>query len=160
DENNNPGQIIFRETTIPAIFKIGSFARISQIQATLNALITNNQARILANPTLITKSGFEANFLVGGEVPYPTVGHRGVNGVEFKKSGNALKILPQVTPRKTIDAQINVGATAIDNANSKVIGGVSVPALTSRETGTKVEVNDGETVVLSGIKQSNRSKQV
>jgi Flp pilus assembly secretin CpaC len=150
--------LLFQERSIPSIFRIGTMDRMTQIQGTLDLLIKNNQARILANPTLITKSGFEANFLVGGEIPYPTVGQGGVSGVEFKKYGVSLKILPQITQRKTIDAQINVGVSNIDNANSIKLQGVTVPALSARETGTKVEVNDGETVVLSGIKQSRREK--
>lgn len=152
--------LAFRERSIPGIINFGTLDRTTHLEATLTGLITNNQARILANPTLITKSGFEANFLAGGEIPYPTVGQGGVSGVEFKKYGVALKILPQVTPRKTIEAQINVGSSNIDAANSRVINGSNVPALISRETGTKVEVYDGETVVLSGIKQSRREKVI
>ncbi|HVO33734.1 MAG TPA: type II and III secretion system protein [Elusimicrobiota bacterium] len=153
------GQLNFVEQTVPALFNIGTLNR-DAISGTLDALITNNQARILANPTLLTKSGFEANFLVGGEIPYPTVGQGGVGGVEFKKYGVSLKILPQLTPRHTIDAQINVGVSNPDSSVSITLNNVSVPGLSSREAGSKVEVNDGETVVLAGIKQSRREKVI
>jgi pilus assembly protein CpaC len=98
--------------------------------------------------------------VVGGEIPYPTVGQGGVGGVEFKKYGVILKILPQITPRQTIDAQINVSVSNPDPSVTTVVNGTSVPGLASREAGSKVEVNDGETVVMAGIKQSNRSKVV
>jgi len=153
------GKINFFESAVPSLFKVGELTR-SALFNQLNFLLQNNQARILANPTLLTKSGFEANFLVGGEIPYPTVGQGGVGGVEFKKYGVVLKILPQITPRKTIDAQINVGVSNPDTSVAITISGTSVPGLTSREAGTKVEVNDGETVVLAGIKQSRRQKTV
>ncbi len=146
----------FGETVVPALFDAGKFTR-SPIFAQIQALITNNQARVLANPTLLTKSGFEATFLVGGEIPYPTVGQGGVGGVEFKKYGVALNILPQTTPRHTIEAQINVGVSNPDTSVSIKLNNVDVPGLATREAGTKVEVNDGETVVLAGIKQSTRS---
>jgi type II secretory pathway component GspD/PulD (secretin) len=152
-------QLNFIERSVPSIFSAGQLDR-DKLTATLDALITNNQARVLANPTLLTKSGFEASFLVGGEIPYPTIGQGGVGGVEFKKYGVVLKILPQITPRKTIEAQINVGVSNIDNANSITLQSVTVPALASREAGSKVEVLDGETVVLAGIKQSRREKTV
>lgn len=154
-----PGQLNFAERSVPSIFNVGALDRV-QIAARLDALIRNNQARVLANPTLLTKSGFEASFLVGGEIPYPTVGQGGVGGVEFKKYGVTLKILPQVTPRQTIEAQINVGVSNPDNAVAIQINGTSVPGLATREAGTKVEVHDGETVVLAGIKQSVRSKEI
>jgi pilus assembly protein CpaC len=152
-------RINFLESAVPAVFDIGKFDR-RQIAAQLQAMIQNNQIRILANPTLLTKSGFEANFLVGGEIPYPTPGQLGQVGVEFKKYGVALKILPQITPRGTIDAQINVGVSNPDSSVAIQIAGTNVPGLASREAGTKVEVNDGETVVLAGIKQSRRTKVV
>jgi pilus assembly protein CpaC len=162
--NSSTGQSIldanhlnFLESSVPSVFDAGKFTR-SALFAQLQALIGNNQARVLANPTLLTKSGFEANFLVGGEIPYPTVGQGGVGGVEFKKYGVNLKILPQVTPRETIEAQINVSVTNPDSSVAIVLNGTSVPGLSSREAGSKVEVKDGETVVLAGIKQSTRTK--
>jgi len=150
----------FMERSIPSIFNVGTFDRLTQLQTTLSALITNNQARVLANPTLLTKSTFEATFSVGGEIPYPTVGQGGVQGVEYKKYGVILKILPVITQRKTIDAQINVTVSNPDNANSITLNGIVVPAIASRDAGSKVEVVDGDTVVLAGIKQSTRNKTV
>lgn len=152
-------QFGFFERTIPSLFRVGSFDR-NLLAAKLDALVRNNQARVLANPTLLTKPGFEANFLVGGEVPYPTVGQGGSVGVEFKKYGVALKILPQITPRNTIEAQINIGVSSIDDSVAKQIGLISVPGLSSREASSKVDVKDGETIVMAGIKQSRRSKTV
>jgi len=147
----------FIESAVPAIFDVGKLNR-TQLMSQFQALITNNQVRVLANPTLLTKSGFEATFLVGGEIPYPTPGQLGQIGVEFKKYGVALKILPQITPRATIDAQISVGVSNPDTSVAIQISGVTVPGLSAREAGTKVEVKDGETVVLAGIKQSRRTK--
>jgi type II secretory pathway component GspD/PulD (secretin) len=162
--NQSTGQSIldanhlnFLETSVPSVFDAGKFTR-SALFAQLQAMITNNQARILANPTLLTKSGFEATFQVGGELPYPTVGQGGVGGVEFKKYGVILKILPQITPRQTVEAQINVSVSNPDSSVAIVLNGTSVPGTSNREAGSKVEVLDGETVVLAGIKQSTRTK--
>jgi len=162
--NQSTGQSIldanhlnFLESTVPSVFDAGKFTR-SALFGQLQAMITNNQARVLANPTLLTKSGFEATFQVGGELPYPTVGQGGVGGVEFKKYGVILKILPQITARQTIEAQINVSVSNPDSSVAIVLNGTSVPGTSNREAGSKVEVLDGETVVLAGIKQSTRTK--
>jgi Flp pilus assembly secretin CpaC len=71
-----------------------------------------------------------------------------------------LKILPQLTPRQTIDAQINVNVSNPDPSVANTIQGTSVPGLASREAGSKVEIKDGETVVMAGIKQSRRQKVI
>jgi type II secretory pathway component GspD/PulD (secretin) len=157
----DPNRLNFLETSpMPVIFDANKFNR-GLLFGQLQAQIQNNQLRILANPTLMTKSGFEATFLVGGEIPYPTPAPVGqAPGVDFKKYGVALKILPQITPRSTIEAQINVGVSNPDPSVAISIGGTTVPGLSAREAISKVEVNDGETVVLAGIKQSRRSKVV
>ncbi len=142
------------------IFDFAKFDR-GVLAAQLQALEQNNQLRVLANPTLMTKSGFEATFLVGGEIPYPTPAPVGqAPGVEFKKYGVILKILPTITPRGTIEAQINMGVSNPDESVAIVIENTRVPGLASRESSSKVEVTDGETVVLAGIKQSRRSKVI
>src|SRR5262245_27800588 len=51
-------QINFVEKSIPSLFNVGQFDR-AKIAGRLDAMIRNNQVRILANPTLLTKSGFE-----------------------------------------------------------------------------------------------------
>jgi len=150
----------FIESAVPAIFDVGKFNR-TQLMVQFHALITNNQIRILANPTLLTKSGFEATFLVGGEIPYPTPAPVGqAPGVEFKKYGVALKILPIITPRNTIEAQLNVGVSNPDTSVAIQLAGITVPGLSAREAISKVEVYDGETVVLAGIKQSRKAEIV
>jgi pilus assembly protein CpaC len=156
----DPNRINFLETSVPSIFNAGKLTR-NLLSAEFSALVSNNQIRILANPSLTTKSGFEATFLVGGEQPYPTPAPVGqAPGIEFKKFGVALKILPQVTPRQTIEAVINVGVSDLDFTKAVTVLGTTVPGLTTREANSKVEVNDGETVVLAGIKQSHRNKIV
>jgi Flp pilus assembly secretin CpaC len=152
-------KVNFLERSIPSLFNVGQLDR-SRIAGQLEAMIRNNQVRILANPTLLTKSGFEANFLVGGEIPYPQVGQGGVSGVDYKKYGVSLKILPQLTPRQTIEAQINVSVSNPDPSVAITLLGATIPGMSTREAGTKVEVRDGETVVLAGIKQSRRQKIV
>jgi Flp pilus assembly secretin CpaC len=159
-DGSNPGgyQInFFEQLPVPGLLKVGSFTR-NQLAGKLDAMIRNNQVRILANPTLLTKSGYEASFLVGGEIPYPQVGQGGVTGVDYKKYGVNMKILPQLTPRQTIDAQINVSVSNPDPSVAITIQTTTVPGLASREASTKVEVSDGETVVLAGIKQSRKQK--
>ncbi len=68
--------------------------------------------------------------------------------------------MAQITARKTIEAKINVTVSNPDAANGIQLNGITVPAIASRDAGSKVEVIDGDTVVLAGIKQSRRDKTV
>jgi len=48
-------------------------------------------------------------------------------GVDFKKFGVSLKILPQITPRNSIEAQINIGVSNPDSTLGTTIAGTNVP---------------------------------
>ncbi len=62
--------------------------------AILNVLKGQNLARLLASPTLVTMSGQEANFLVGGEFPVPVQGTDNQTTVQFKSFGIMLRFTP------------------------------------------------------------------
>ncbi len=94
----------FNEKTIPGIITLGDFERKTQLAASLKLLETEGKAQILSNPKVITKSGTQANFTVGGEIPVPYSNNQGV-GAEFKKFGVILVVLPVVLAEKkdTVD---------------------------------------------------------
>ena len=56
----------FSEKNIPGIFTIGEFERKTQLSTSLKLLETEGKAQLLSNPKVITKSGTQANFTVGG----------------------------------------------------------------------------------------------
>jgi len=150
----------FLETVpTPAIFDAGKLNR-SGLFAQIQAQIQNNQLRVLANPTLLTKSGFEATFLVGGEIAYPTPAPVGqAPGVDFKKFGVSLKNPSANHAAQTRSKRRSTSASPTPTVTlGTTIAGTNVPGLSAREAVSKVEVNDGETVVLAGIKQSRRNK--
>ena len=69
--------------------------------ATIQALLQQNVAQILAEPNLIVVEGSEASFLAGGEFPFPTITSTPTTGtiapvvtVQFKKFGVQLNFTP------------------------------------------------------------------
>lgn len=143
---------------VPGILKVGDFERQTALQASLRLLETEGKAQILSNPKVITKSGTQASFVVGGDQPYPVTTAQGV-GVEFKKFGVILNILPAVNPNKkeSIDAQLQLEVSNPDFSKPVVVGGTSVPSITTRQIQTEVEIKSGETLVIGGMKSSNKN---
>lgn len=143
---------------LPGIVKIGDFQRLTQLQTSLRLLETEGKAQILSNPKVITKSGTQANFVVGGDQPYPVTTAQGV-GVEFKKFGVILNILPAVHPTKkeVINAQLQLEVSNPDFSKPVNVGGTSVPSITTRQVQTEVEIKSGETLVIGGLKSSNKN---
>ncbi len=148
----------FNEKTIPGIITLGDFERKTQLTASLKLLETEGKAQILSNPKVITKSGTQANFTVGGEIPVPYSNNQGV-GAEFKKFGVILVVLPVVLAEKkdTVDVQIQLEVSNPDYSKPVVTSGTTIPSMVTRQIQTEVELKSGETLVIGGLKQSKRN---
>ncbi|MBI4370018.1 MAG: type II and III secretion system protein [Elusimicrobia bacterium] len=139
------------EQSIPGIFTVGEFSRLEQLQGTIRALENEGKAQLLSNPKIVTKNGTSASFLVGGEMPIQIVGATGSVGVDFKKFGVLLNVLP-VTDKDRIDAQVQLEVSNPDF--TKTVNGV--PSIVTRQIQTEVDVKQGDTVVIGGLKRSEK----
>lgn len=151
-------QIQFQEKTIPGIIKVGEFGRQTALATTLRLLQTEGKAQLLSSPRVITKSGSQATIEVGGELPYPVTNNQGV-GVEFKKFGVLLNILPVLVEGKkdVINADLELTVSNADLSKPVIIANTSVPSLVNRQAKTSVEVKSGETLVIGGLKRSEKT---
>lgn len=143
---------------IPGIVKVEDFERLTQLQTSLKLLETEGKAQLLSNPKVITKNATQANFVVGGDQPYPVTNNQGV-GVEFKKFGVILNILPVVNPNKKdhIDAQLQLEVSNPDFSKPVTVGNTTVPSIVTRQIQTEVEIKTGETIVIGGLKSSSKN---
>jgi len=148
----------FAEKSIPGVFKLGDFARQTALQTSLKMLETEGKVQMLSNPKVIVQAQAQASFVVGGEAPYPVTNAQGV-GVEFKKYGVVLNIMPVINPNKkdTIRAEMQLEVSAPDYSKPVQVGNTSVPALTTRQIQTSVEIKSGETLVIGGLKSSAKN---
>ena len=125
----------------------------------LEAAKENGVAKILAEPTLTTLTGQEAEFLSGGEFPIPVPQGGTVGGItiEFKPYGVGLKFLPVVLSDGRINLKINVSVSELTGQNSVVLSDEDVslrtfvPALRQRSATTTVELGDGQSMGLAGL---------
>jgi pilus assembly protein CpaC len=119
--------------------------------ASLYRLFQNRDiAEILAQPTLVIKNGRSGGFLAGGEFPV-TIATADTINIQFKPFGVRLDFLPTITWSNTIDLRIFPEVSEIDPSVSTVISGVSVPGLRVRRSVSRVEMKEGETLIMSGL---------
>ncbi len=150
--------IQFAEKAIPGIYHIGDFARTTQLQTSLQMLETEGKAQLISNPKVIVQAGSQANFMDGGENPYPVTNNQGV-GVEFKKIATILNIVPVINPNKkdTIRAEFQLEVSNADFSHPVTVGGTTVPSVVTRQLQSAVEVKSGETLVIGGLKSSTKN---
>jgi len=133
---------------------LGFLGLASEITSRINLLASTGDAIILAEPKLSARSGGEAEFLAGGEIPVVTTGTLGSSNVEFKEFGIKLAITPVVDSYNNIMANISTEVSAADFSNP--VGGV--PSFFTRRTTTDVRMRDGQTLILSGLIDRDISK--
>ncbi len=128
------------------------------IGATLKALQSRNLLQILAEPNLITLEGKQANFLAGGEFPFPTIQATTTGGatapvvtVQFKRFGIELDFTPTVTPSGGIHLKVAPAVTALDYTNAVTLQGFLIPAIAARKAETEVILKDGESFAIAGL---------
>jgi len=143
----------------PKLWRVFRWDR-TTIDAQLNFLITEGKARTLANPKLITLSGKEASFLVGGEAGYAIVEDEGRTSVQWKDYGVNLKINPSVNSKNEINVKIKAEVSDLDWANAIEQDNYRIPALKKREVETELFLNEGETIFLAGLIKNEDSRNV
>jgi len=128
------------------------------IGATIKALQQRNLLQILAEPNLIVIEGKEANFLAGGEFPFPTIQATTTGGatapvvtVQFKRFGVELGFTPVITPSGAIHLKVAPEVSSLDYSNAVTLQGFLIPAVATRRAETEVILKDGESFAIAGL---------
>jgi pilus assembly protein CpaC len=125
------------------------------------ALEQKGDLRTLTNTTLMARSGEEASFLSGGEIPVPiATGAAGNVSVDWKEFGVRLKFTPTVNEDGSIALKVAPEVSQLDFTNPLKLGGFVIPSLISRKATTTVNLGSGEHLVIGGLKQTDRNKVV
>lgn len=111
-----------------------------------NALEDQGIGRVLASPTLLCRSGKEAQFLAGGEFPIKILNFK-VQDIVWKKYGVHLKIKPTADDSGRMSIAIETEVSAIDG--SRVVDGV--PGLFTNRIESHFNLSSSRTIVLSGL---------
>lgn len=139
-----------RETS--AVFSASDF------NVVLSALQTQNNVKLVSNPTIVTLNNTEANINIGEEFPIPNYTYnqeRGtfeVSGFEYRPIGILLKVTPQVNSQGFIKLSIEpevssrAGVTSFGGA-----GGAEIPIIATRKSKTQVSLKDGYTMGIGGL---------
>jgi type IV pilus assembly protein PilQ len=125
----------------------------------ISAAQTEGRGEIVSAPRVITANGKEASIEQGVEIPYQESASSGATTTQFKKAVLSLKVTPQITPDDRIILDLTVSKDSVGQNVSSATGGF-VPSIDTREIVTQVLVNDGQTVVLGGIMETERRDTV
>ena len=168
----NNGQSFFSSLTnlsssLPAGFSY--FGKLGKdFDVSLAALASDSRTRVLQRPRLQTSHAVPGLFFTGSTVPYVTgfydYGYgAGVGGVSSRSTveqvqvGVQLQVTPFITPDGLVVLDIDQDISSIENFVK--IDNNDVPTTSSRHATSTLSVRDGETIMLGGYIEDNRSNK-
>ncbi len=124
----------------------------------LSALKSNNETKLVSNPTVVTLNNIPASISIAEEFPIPSYTYnteRGtfeVSGFEYRPIGIILKVTPQVNERDFI--RLSISPEVSSQAGSTTFGGASgaeIPIIATRKAETQVTIRNGYTMGIGGL---------
>jgi len=125
----------------------------------LSAAQAEGRGEIVSAPRVITSNQKEASIQQGVEIPYQESSSSGATTTQFKKAVLSLKVKPQITPDNRVILDLTVSKDSVGQLVQSATGG-QVPSIDTRQIVTQVLVNDGQTVVLGGIMETERRSTI
>jgi len=115
----------------------------------LSALEAEGRGQIVSSPRVVTADRMKAIVEQGTELPYQAKVGQGVSGVQFRRASLKLEVEPQITPDGRVVLDLDV---AKDSVGEQTASG---PAINTKHVQTRVQVEDGGTVSIGGIYETD-----
>ena len=118
------------------------------VTAELSALEEQGRGRIVSSPRVVTADRTRALVEQGTELPYQAKVRNGVSGVQFRRASLKLEVEPRIMPDGRVILDLDISKDSVGKPTS------AGPAIDTKHVRTRVEVEDGGTVSIGGIYES------
>lgn len=159
DWKNNLQSLFNSPSLITSTFSISEFG------AVLSLYESQNNVRLVSNPTVVTLNNIEASINIGEEYPIPNYtynqeqGSFEISGFTYKPIGINLKVTPQINNAGFI--KMNILPEVSSRAGEVSFGGASgaaIPIIATRKAVTQVSLKNGHTLGIGGLIENQKSK--
>jgi type II secretory pathway component GspD/PulD (secretin) len=129
--------------------------------ATINALIQNTKARVLAEPKIAVIDGEDASIFIGDTIRYRVLTSVSDGGQQFFTVDEVpVGIVLLVRPRVNTDGMITLKVNPIVSSVTAFVGPEGLPQTASREANSTIRVHDGDTIAIGGLIQDQDRQTV
>ena len=134
----------------------------SGIDITVKALQEHKDVEILSTPRIMVLSGQTATIKTVEEIPYQESSQTSEGGnltsVEFKEAGITLEVSPIITDEGKIILNVKPSQSVKTGEFGQVgTQAASVPIVDKREVDTTLILEDGQTVVIGGLRKKHET---
>ncbi len=126
----------------------------------ISALQSEGRGEVVASPRVVTADQKEASIQQGVEIPYQTAqagAGAGAITTQFEEAVLQLTVTPQITPDERVIMDLEVSSDTVGEEVPSGLGGFQ-PSIDTRSISTQAVVDNGETVVLGGIYETEQSE--
>jgi type IV pilus assembly protein PilQ len=126
-----------------------------QFELILSALNTQDDIKLVSNPTVVTLNNTQAKIAIGERYPIPQysfnseTGERQLSSIDYEDIGITLDVTPQVNSAGFINLQIIPEVSSSDSF--ALIESTEIPVIESRRTETTIMIKDGYTLAIGGL---------
>jgi general secretion pathway protein D len=135
-------------------------------QATLRAIAQAGSVKVLSRPTILARNNQPATIFVGQEVPlvnatrYDNFGNV-INSFNYQQVGVILNVTPFITSAGLVEMIVSPEISAIDPTLSIPISATATAPVIDQRSATTVAVTpDGETVIIGGLMEDDKTLNV
>lgn len=145
----------------------GGFARLmdDDFQVTLRAIADTGKLEVLARPSIIARNNQEAVITIGKEVPFirnTRVLDTGqtLNTVEYEDIGIILRVTPFITSDGQVEMIVAPEISTTTDETVPISDTIDAPVFAKRSAETVVVTPNGQTVVIGGLMQDQKTESV
>jgi len=135
------------------------------VSVRLQALAQQNKLDVLSRPYILTSDNQEADITVGSLIPFVTNTDVDVNGgvhnsTTYEDIGVILSVTPHINPEGLVTMLVSPTISALTDQTVTVSAGVALPVIQQRAADSYLTVRDGQTVVIGGMMQDQKTSTV
>lgn len=139
----------------------------SDFQVTLRAIAEAGKLEVLSRPSILARNNQQATIMVGQTVPlisnvrFDTLGNQ-INSVQYQDVGIILRVTPFITADGMVEMIVSPEISSLSGTtiplSSGPSGTIGAPIIDRRSADTVVVTPDGQTVVIGGLMESNKTR--
>jgi type IV pilus assembly protein PilQ len=129
------------------------------LEMELSAAQVEGRGEVVSSPRIITADSHKARIEQGVEIPYLELSD-GKATLKFRKAVLSLEVTPQITPDDRVIMELDVHKDSQGELVTFGQSGVSAPSIDTRQVQSQLLVDNGQTVVLGGIYETEQITQV
>lgn len=133
---------------------MGSINDTLSLDLQLSAMESHGEGRIISQPKVTTLDNKEASITAGVSIPFQ-IRQQGETSLSFIEANLNLTVEPHVTADESIIMKIEIAKNA---PNTSIPTSTGDPAIDKKEAKTEALVRNGETTVIAGLFQIEKSK--